>query len=188
MRGTRMLTLVVVALVAVVAAVTRGSGEGGEGEERVCAANSPEALGGLTGVRGRVQLDGAADEASLSAGALEPMVELELRKAGIDVLSEEEAKARYPQGAPMVFVYVAVMDAGPAAGDTRSFFYSTNVQVWEDVTLRRNTQQVVIGAATWRRMVTGRTTSSDPAGEIYHTVLDLLDALGADNATANPKS
>jgi hypothetical protein len=188
MRRSRPVVLMLVLVLTVTAAVSLSLGDAPVERPRVCAANQPEALAGLRGVRVRVQLDGDAADAAVREGALRPLVELQLQKNRIEVLDDAAAKQRYPQGPPLFFVYVAVMDAGQLTGNGHSFFYSANVNLWEDVTLRRDPQRIVIGAATWRKMSTGRTSTDDPAGEIYHTVLDLIDAFAADDVKANPRS
>jgi hypothetical protein len=173
--------LIIVSLVFLVVAehVTRVAGEAKKTPQFRVLAHQREVLAGLEGVMVVAGELTGAEKYGLAKRVVRNDVELQLRRHGLKVLSEEEW-GRTP-GMPWLYVDVILSideGAGPAA-------VSIRVELYERILLLRNTE-LVANAATWRKWRGGFLGLND-LDEIRKSVTDLADEFINDYLAANPK-
>jgi hypothetical protein len=138
-------------------------------------------LRGLTGVRVLVeQLRPEVEQQGLAVGVIQNDVELRLRKAGIQVLSESEMMRT--AGMPYLYVNVNIKAGQPNWG------FSVDVELKQTVRLSRPPNVQLVGISTWS---TGRAGGYGPSSMVPRAVrddlADLVDQFANDFLRMNPK-
>ena len=138
-----------------------------------------ETLRGLKGFHVLVaELKDDIKQAGLTGSILKTDVELKFRKAGIRILTRDEALLT--PGKPHLFVQVrAIKLKSP-----RGLFYLALVSFGQDAILSRN-HSIQTSLVTWEDSFLG--TTSEPLRSIREAVSDLVDEFMNDYLAVNPK-
>ena len=139
-----------------------------------------ESLRGLQGVRVVVEnIHPEAERDGLTRSQLQVVVELELRKAGIKVLTEEEQSST--PGSPFLYVNVTAVRRKASV----IYGYSISVELCQVVVLYRD-QSIMITTTTWWSGVVG-TVGAPKLQDISDSVKEKVDVFINDYLTVNPK-
>jgi hypothetical protein len=146
---------------------------------------SRPSLKGLTGVGVVVEgLSSNMDGMNLSREQIQTDVELRLRKAGIRVFSKSELLAT--PGVPYLYVNLGTFPFKLANGQTIGMAFSIDVSIKQNVTLVRDRNATVMGAATWQTGSTGSTGISQIQG-LRGVIGDQVDVFINAYFAMNPK-
>ena len=154
-----------------------------EGSSQIISAQTDEAktLRGLRGVAVVIEGTGSdAKKAGLTKSQLRTDVEVELRKAGIPVLTGD--KRWTAAGAPYLYVNV---NSKVLSGDD-FHVYNIVVALYQLVDLRRN-RSIGELAATWDRGSLGGESKSGFKKGVRESVRDFVNDFINDYLTVNPK-
>ena len=130
-------------------------------------------LQGLTGAYLLMEeLPSDARRAGLSQEGLRTAVELQLRRAGLRLVSKDA-------GAPTVYVNLNMI----RDRDLPLLIYSLKVEVMEGVTLERD-RSIFATATTWQKGTLGF-VGENRVGQLRQELIELVDALANDILAAN---
>jgi len=158
-----------------------------EGSNQIISAQTDAAevksLRGLQGVDVLIEsLPSDAKKAGVTKRQLRIEVEVELRKAGISVLTEDESL-----NAPgMSYLYVHVNAVALTESLEGSYIFSVRVELKQYVYLGRD-RSIGTTAITWQRGAVGTVGTDNFRKSVRETVRDYVNEFINDYLTVNPK-
>jgi len=162
-----------------------------EGSSQIISAQTcgVKSLRGLRGVEVLIEIgDSDAEKAGLTKSQLQTDVEVELRKAGIPVLTDD--KRQNTPGKPILYVNVNSM---VLSGDEGLYVHNIIVVLYQLVDLRREAVAGVDGetwwqtVSTWDRSNLGINSKSNFKKGVREIVRDYVNEFINDYLTVNPK-
>lgn len=146
-------------------------------------------LQGLKGIY--VLIDGQFDDLireGLTKDQLKTDVELQLRKARIKVLTEQEFETMPESPHLSITVSSSKGAIGVSGSYSKTTFYAIGllIQLHQDVILIRNPKMKISGV-TWKTILTGWHEAKDVKNSVRENLKDGIDIFMNDYLTANPK-
>jgi hypothetical protein len=153
------------------------AGASAQGYKPVVETRSRDALRGVEVVRVFVETTPFAEQRGVTAARLEAGAVERLRKAGLRVLTGEEAKRA--TGAQIFFIRVLLFDT------TTNYSFTTDVQMRETIRLTRPPATEMM-AATWQNAAHGLLTTRDTE-RVLEGMLSVVDFFVREHKAANDR-